>query len=87
MAGLIQNIPPMRWASRHPRLFAWVLLSIGMIVLLVLSARDVGLLASQWAALLVVTVLVAGVCIWIISWEDDDEFDSDETDDTPATTA
>jgi hypothetical protein len=33
----------------------------------------VGLQPSQWLALVVATVLVAGLCIWIISWEDEDE--------------
>jgi hypothetical protein len=41
--------------------------------LLVYGARDVGLQGSQWFWLIVVTVLVAGACIWIISWGDDDE--------------
>jgi len=44
-----------------------------MIVLLVIEARDVGLLPGQWVALLTACVLVAGVCIWIVSWEDADE--------------
>lgn len=62
-----------KWASTHPRLAAWIVLSVGMVTLLVIEAQDVGLLARQWAALLVFTVLVAGLCIWIISWEDDSE--------------
>ena len=43
-----------------------------MVALLVHEARNVGLLPSQWVALIVATVLVAGACIWIISWEDKD---------------
>lgn len=62
-----------KWAATHPRLAAWIVLSVGMVTLLVIEARDVGLLARQWAALVVATVLVAGLCIWIISWEDDAE--------------
>ena len=27
----------------------------------------------KWIALIVATVLVAGACIWIVSWEDTDE--------------
>lgn len=65
--------------SRHPRLAAWIILSVGMVVLLVIEAKDVGLLATQWAALVIATVLVAGACVWIISWED-----SDETPETPS---
>jgi len=69
----LANIPLVKWALRHPRLAAWIVLSLGMVILLLIEARDVGLLATQWAALIVATVLVAGVCVWIISWEDQDE--------------
>jgi hypothetical protein len=69
----LQNLPPIKWMSRHPRLAAWIILSVGMVVLLVIEAKDVGLLATQWAALVIATVLVAGACVWIISWEDSDE--------------
>ncbi|MBZ0291363.1 MAG: hypothetical protein K8L99_02240 [Anaerolineae bacterium] len=69
----LQNIPGIRWALVHPRLAAWIVLSLGMVILLVIEARDVGLLATQWAALVVACVLVAGACVWIISWEDADE--------------
>jgi protein-S-isoprenylcysteine O-methyltransferase Ste14 len=78
----LQNIPPVKWMLRHPRLAAWIILSIGMVVLLVIEAKDVGLLATQWAALVIATVLVAGACVWIISWEDSDE----ETDAVETTT-
>ena len=68
-----RSLPPVRWASVHPRLAAWIVLALGMVILLVIEARDVGLLAGQWIALIVATVLVAGACIWIVSWEDTDE--------------
>ncbi|GAB1422487.1 hypothetical protein MASR2M15_27210 [Anaerolineales bacterium] len=60
----------MNWIKTHPRISAWLLLSVGMVALLVYEARDVGLLPGQWIALTVATILVAGACIWIISWED-----------------
>lgn len=69
----LATIPPIRWILKHPRLFAWIFLSVGMIVLLLIEARDVGLLPGQWLALIVACVLVAGICIWIVSWEDADE--------------
>ncbi len=69
----IEKIPGVKWAMVHPRLAAWIVLSLGMVILLVIEARDVGLLVTQWIALIVACVLVAGACIWIISWEDDDE--------------
>jgi len=40
-----------------------------MVIILVWSAKDVGLLAGQWAALIVATILLAGLCVWIITWE------------------
>jgi hypothetical protein len=76
----LANLPPVRWALVHPRFAAWIVLSLGMIVLVVIEARDVGLLPGQWIALLVACVLVAGACIWIVSWEDSDE---EETPSTP----
>ena len=69
----MESIPGMKWVLRHPRITAWVVLAVGMVGLLVYEARNVGLLASQWIALVVATVLVAGACIWIISWEDGDD--------------
>lgn len=74
----LEQFPPIRWMMVHPRLAAWLILSFGMAVLLVIEARDVGLLPTQWVALIVATVLVAGACVWIISWEDRDE-DTAET--------
>ncbi len=60
-----------RLIEAHPRLTAWLVLATGMVILLVIEARDVGLLPGQWAALIVATVLVAGACVWIISWEEE----------------
>lgn len=72
-ANRLERIPGVKWAAQHPRLAAWLVLSVGMVALLVIEARDVGLLPTQWAALVVACVLVAGACVWIISWEDADE--------------
>ena len=69
----MENIPGMKWIIAHPRISAWVVLSVGMVGLLVYEARSVGLLPTQWIALIVTTILVAGACIWIISWEDEDD--------------
>jgi len=66
------------WITQHPSLSAWFALALGMVIILVLEARDVGLEASQWFWLIVITVLVAGACIWIISWGDDDEASLEE---------
>ncbi len=61
------------FASNHPRLASWIGLAIGMVIILVWSAKDVGLLPSQMTALVVATILLAGLCVWIISWEDGEE--------------
>ena len=63
--------PVVRLLEAHPRLSAWFVLALGMVILLVIEARDVGLLPGQWVALIVATVMVAGACVWIISWEDE----------------
>lgn len=59
-----------QFVGQHPRLAAWLVLAVGMVAILVWSARDVGLLAGQWAALIVATIGLAGLCVWIIGWED-----------------
>ena len=66
------------WIRAHPNLTAWFLLAIGMVAILLWEARDVGLESLQWFWLILVTVLVAGACIWIISWGDDDEEENEE---------
>lgn len=68
--------PLIRLIEAWPRLTAWIVLSVGCVALLVYEARDVGLTAGNWIALIVATVLVAGLCIWIVSWEDEDEEES-----------
>ena len=60
----------------HPNLTAWLVLAVGMVAILLFEARDVGLLGMQWFWLIVVTVLVAGACVWIISWGDDEDEES-----------
>lgn len=80
----MQNFPFVRWVVSHPRLSSWLVLSLGMVGLLVYEARNVGLQPTQWIALIVATVLVAGLCIWIISWEDAEEEANETTSNTPA---
>ena len=61
------------WVNRHPRLTMWAVLALGMVIILVWSAKDVGLLAGQWAALIVATILLAGLCVWIIGWDGEEK--------------
>jgi hypothetical protein len=50
-----------------------------MVIILVLSAREVGFTTGQWAALIVTTILLAGACVWIIGWGEDEEAELDGT--------
>lgn len=73
------------WASQHPRLAAWVALAIGMVIVLVIAARDVGLLWNQWLFLILATIGLAGLCVWIIGWEsNEDEDDAAAAPEPPA---
>jgi hypothetical protein len=65
------------FAERHPQITAWIVLAIGMVIILALSARQVGFTASQWAALIVTTILLAGACVWIIGWGENEEAEAD----------
>lgn len=65
------------FAGNHPQITSWVVLAIGMVIILVWSARDVGFTGGQWAALVITTILLAGACVWIIGWEDDEEEDEE----------
>ena len=56
--------------NKHPNLILWAALAVGMVIVLLVAARNVGFTASQWAALVAATVALAGLCVWIISWED-----------------
>jgi K+ transporter len=63
---------PIRKAwNTHPNLVSWLVLAIGMVVIVLIAARDVGFNAGQWAALIVATIGLAGLCVWIVSWEDE----------------
>jgi K+ transporter len=69
--------------TEHPNLVSWFLLAVGMVVIVVIAARSVGFTAGQWAAIIIATIALAGLCVWIISWEDQD----DETDQATSTTS
>ena len=61
------------FANKHPNLTSWVILAIGMVIILIWTAQDVGFTAQQWIAIIITTILLAGACVWIISWGDDEE--------------
>ena len=68
-----------KFASNHPQITSWIVLAIGMVIILVWSARDVGFTGGQWTALVITTILLAGACVWIIGWEDEDEVEVDDS--------
>ncbi|HEX2173443.1 MAG TPA: hypothetical protein VHL09_13485 [Dehalococcoidia bacterium] len=57
------------FAQKHPLLLSWIVLAIAMVAMLLYAARDVGLLPTQLLTLVIATILLAGACVWIISWE------------------
>lgn len=61
------------FAAKHPRLAAWIALATGMVIILIIAARDVGLLWNQWLFLILATIGLAGLCVWIIGWEANDD--------------
>ncbi len=58
-----------KFFSERPRLVAWFVLAVFMVPMLLWAAKDVGLLPGQLATLVASTVLLAGLCAWIIGWE------------------
>lgn len=70
------------FAQKHPQMTAWIVLAIGMVIILVWSARDVGFTARQWTALVVTTILLAGACVWIIGWGEDEEIEANQVEGT-----
>ena len=58
-----------QFVSQHPNLAAWIALALGMVIMLLIAVRHVGLLPGQILALVVVTTLLAGLCVWIIGLE------------------
>ena len=62
------NIVKRLW-DNYPTLTNWLILAVGMLIILYFGARHVGFDPQQWAALSVATIVLAGLCSWIISWE------------------
>ena len=58
-----------RFYEQHPNLVMWAVLALGMVIILIWSARDQGFMPGQWAAIIAATVLLAGLCVWIINWD------------------
>lgn len=55
--------------SKHPYLAAFVLLAAGMEAALYFASRTVALAPTQYGAIAVATAMLAGLCMWIVTWE------------------
>ncbi len=55
--------------QNHPILAQWLILAVGMVIILIIAAKDQGFNLKQWLALISATVILAGLCVWIINWE------------------
>jgi purine-cytosine permease-like protein len=65
------NSSPARFAKARPRLAAWIVLSAALCTFLAIEGRQVVLAVGQWLALFLACVLVAGLCVRIVSGRDD----------------
>lgn len=54
---------------QHPQASAFAGLAVAMVIVAMLASKDVGLEAGQRFTLAAATVLLAGLCVWIINWE------------------
>jgi 4-hydroxybenzoate polyprenyltransferase len=70
--------PPLGFARAHPYISCWIVLAIGMVIMLLASSTHAGLLPRQLAFLALMTVLLAGACVWIISWDADEDDAAEE---------
>jgi hypothetical protein len=53
----------------HPAIASWLVLAVCMVIMLLIAAKDVPLLPSQLAAMVLATIALAGACVWIINWD------------------
>lgn len=58
-----------RLFDTHPRLMAWLLLAIAMLAVFFVASHNLSLELSQRAAMIAATIVLAGLCVWIIFWE------------------
>jgi hypothetical protein len=54
---------------KHPHLAAFVALAVAMQVVLFSATREVGLTPLQYGFVALATVALAGLCVWIVTWE------------------
>jgi hypothetical protein len=76
--------PVIRWADDHPRLAMWIVLGVGMVAILIPESLKVNMEWYQRGVLVIATLLTAGACVWIITWEDEDEVEGEAVPVKPA---
>jgi len=57
------------FCTRRPRLTTWLVLALAMLIIFFAASGGAGLLPTQRLALAGVVVLLAGACVWIITWD------------------
>ncbi len=55
--------------NEHPQASAFLGLALAMVVVVMLASMNAGLEGGQRLTLAASTVLLAGLCVWIINWE------------------
>jgi hypothetical protein len=63
----------LRFAREHPRTAAWIVLSAGIDLALLIGGRDAGLPLATGLILLGFGIAVAGLCVWIVAGGKEDE--------------
>jgi hypothetical protein len=61
------------WCRCHPRLGAWLAFSAGMMGVLFWAVRGQAFALGQVSGMAACCVALAGVCVWIIYWEEADQ--------------
>ena len=57
------------FVTGHPQIIAFLGLAMAMVAVLLVAAKDVVLEPGQRGTLIASTVVLAGLCVWIINWE------------------
>lgn len=58
-----------KWIDAHPGLTMWIALAVGMVLIFWFTSGDAGMRISQRLFVVLVCVLLAGLCTWILNWE------------------
>lgn len=74
----------MRWYRLKPKTTSWALLATAMVAMVIGFGLDAGLTLREHAFLVAVTVLLAGLCTWMVFLERDS---AETTATTPAANA